>query len=147
MVRTCLPLLELLAASELIGKQYHWLLSTVSYCCSPGLNAPFFLFSCLHARNKSLFVSKVSGYANRFKELLRQLERMAAAEPETKVELITAECVAKERPNEAFGFPVSYTRGFRLPFYNIMTISFDITLQTLRSVRRLKPNLIHASSP
>ena len=117
----------------------------------------------------------VSGYANRFQELLRYVrnEKERASQSKTKddtanndneddgedttprrvdvasavVEIVTTEVVVPERPREAFGFPIRYTRGFRLPFYNLMSISWDWTLQTVRTVARLKPNLIHASSP
>jgi hypothetical protein len=89
----------------------------------------------------------VSGYANRFQELLRHLERQMAEHPGSALEIVTAENIVKDRPSEAFGFPVRYTKGFLLPFYPIMTIAFDYTLQTFRSVRSMKPNLIHASSP
>ena len=79
--------------------------------------------------------------------MLRHLERKAAKIPATKVELITADVVTPTQPKTAFGFPVRHTFGFRLPFYPIMTMSFDISLQAFRSACKLKPNLIHASSP
>lgn len=86
----------------------------------------------------------VSGYANRFQELLRHLK--ASKE---QVEIVTTEVnvKAKDRPSEAFGFPIHYTRGIRLPFYNQISLSLDWTLQIFRTVYRLRPHLIHASSP
>jgi hypothetical protein len=86
----------------------------------------------------------VSGYANRFQELLRHLK--ASKE---EVEIVTTEVnvKAKDRPLEAFGFPIHYTRGIRLPLYNQISLSLDWTLQTFRTVFRLRPHLIHASSP
>ena len=86
----------------------------------------------------------VSGYANRFQELLRHLKVS-----KEQVEIVTTEVnvKAKDRPSEAFGFPIHYTRGIRLPLYNQISLSLDWTLQTLRTVYRLRPDLIHASSP
>jgi hypothetical protein len=86
----------------------------------------------------------VSGYANRFQELLRHLK--ASKE---QVEIVTTEVnvKAKDRPSESFGFPIHYTRGVRLPLYNQISLSLDWTLQTFRTVFRLRPHLIHASSP
>lgn len=89
----------------------------------------------------------VSGYANRFQELLRHLERKMADQPGSALEIVTAENIVKDRPSEAFGFPIRYSKGFLLPYYPLMTVAFDYTLQTFRSVRSMKPNLIHASSP
>ena len=84
----------------------------------------------------------VSGYANRFQELLKYLKHNG-----DEVHLITTEVVASARPQHFLNFPVHYTRGFRLPFYRSMTISLDWTLRTLRVIHREKPDLIHASSP
>lgn len=85
----------------------------------------------------------VSGYSNRYQELFRSLQRSELQQ----VEVITVEVVAKDLPHKAFGFPIHYTRGMRLPFYKRMSISIDWTLQSLRKVRRFRPNLIHCSSP
>jgi hypothetical protein len=86
----------------------------------------------------------VSGYANRFQELLRHLKVS-----KEEVEIVTTEVnvKAKDRPSEAFGFPIHYTRGIRTPLYNQMSLSLDWTLQTFRTVFRMRPHLIHASSP
>jgi sulfoquinovosyltransferase len=84
----------------------------------------------------------VSGYANRFKELLRHL-----ASNDDEFEVITTEVVAENKPDSWLGFPVHHTRGLRLPHYPLMSISCDWTLKALRVIQRMKPDIIHVSSP
>jgi sulfoquinovosyltransferase len=84
----------------------------------------------------------VSGYANRFQEMLRFLHKNG-----DEVHLVTTEVVAADRPAHFLGFPVHYTRVVRLPFYRAMTVSVDWTFRTWRVIHNQRPDLIHASSP
>jgi len=85
----------------------------------------------------------VSGYANRFQELLKHL----AAEKDS-VEIVSVQLLnPKERPKTFLGFPVHYTGGFQMPNYPKLSISFDWTFKLLRTVLHMRPNLIHVSSP
>ena len=87
-------------------------------------------------------ITYVSGYANRFQEMLRFLRHNG-----DDVQLVTAENVVSERPQEYLGFPIHYTRGIRFPLYPAMTISFDWTFRVWRVIHQHKPDLIHVSSP
>jgi sulfoquinovosyltransferase len=89
----------------------------------------------------------VCGYSNRYQELFRSLNKANQQQQQQHVEVVTVEVVAKDPPTQAFGFPIHYTKGVRLPFYKRMSLSIDWTLQVFRMVRRFRPNLIHVSSP
>ena len=89
-------------------------------------------------------LSYVSGYANRFQELLRYLHRNGDS-----AQLITTEVVSDHCPVvfANTGFPVYYTHGIRMPFYKSLSLSLDWTFRTWRAIHRHRPDLIHASSP
>eukprot|EP00588_Corethron_pennatum_P017361 CAMPEP_0194307654 /NCGR_PEP_ID=MMETSP0171-20130528/4546_1 /TAXON_ID=218684 /ORGANISM="Corethron pennatum, Strain L29A3" /LENGTH=501 /DNA_ID=CAMNT_0039059835 /DNA_START=194 /DNA_END=1699 /DNA_ORIENTATION=- len=95
----------------------------------------------------------VSGYSNRFNEMLRYLRQAG-----DQVEILTTDdlrsadgsAVAAEKvlPTEAFGYPIEHTQGFRFPLYNHIVLSFDLPeLKGLRMLERFQPELIHVSSP
>ena len=63
------------------------------------------------------------------------------------VELITAEVVDPEPPDQWRGVPVHHTHGFRLPHYPTLTISFDWTFQVLRLVAQQRPDILHVTTP
>jgi hypothetical protein len=81
--------------------------------------------------------SYCSGYSNRFQQLLRHLESR-----QDDVQVVTAEIVHPNPPKEWLGFPVHYTAG--VP---IMSLSTDISLKIARVIARMRPDLIHVSSP
>lgn len=84
-----------------------------------------------------------SGVSTRFLELLHHLESRKDV-----VQVVTAEVVHPDPPKEWLGFPVHYTFGITLPyFYSIMSLSADISLKAARVIARMKPDLIHVSSP
>jgi sulfoquinovosyltransferase len=84
----------------------------------------------------------VSGYANRFQALLRHLRDV-----QDTVEMVTTEVVAKDPPATWLNFPVHYAAGIRLPHYPLMSIGTDWKLKAASVIRKMKPDVIHASSP
>ena len=87
----------------------------------------------------------VSGYANRFNEMLKYL---AKAGDEVEVLTVDSQTPAKELPKEAFGFPVHHTLGFTFPLYNQISLTLDLPeMKGSAILDRLKPDLIHVTSP
>ena len=83
----------------------------------------------------------VSGYANRFKEMLKFLH--AAGD---EVRILTADKDPKP-PLEFMGYPITTNRGFEFILYNQITLTFDFKRETERLIKEFKPDLIHVSSP
>lgn len=83
----------------------------------------------------------VSGYANRFKEMLKHLKHVG-----DEVRIITPDC-DPDPPKEYLGYPIISPRGFQLPIYKKVTITLDFSLNIPRQIRDFKPDLIHVSSP
>jgi hypothetical protein len=83
----------------------------------------------------------VSGYSNRFKEMLRFLKE-GGDEPE----VITPDDTP-ERPNSFLGMPITYVPGFRLFLYKQVQLTCDLGLRAWRRLRERRPNLIHAVMP
>eukprot|EP00592_Proboscia_alata_P007103 CAMPEP_0194356834 /NCGR_PEP_ID=MMETSP0174-20130528/4401_1 /TAXON_ID=216777 /ORGANISM="Proboscia alata, Strain PI-D3" /LENGTH=483 /DNA_ID=CAMNT_0039126593 /DNA_START=161 /DNA_END=1612 /DNA_ORIENTATION=- len=91
----------------------------------------------------------VSGYSNRFNELLRYLSKAG-----DNVEVVTTESDSKikklgmELPKEKFGFKIHHTLGFTFPLYNHIALTLDLPdLKVPKVIERLKPDLIHCTSP
>jgi sulfoquinovosyltransferase len=87
----------------------------------------------------------VSGYSNRFKEMLRYLRKAG-----DEVEILTTDGKTPEKdlPKESFGYPIEHTQGFTFPLYKHITLSFDLPeMKGLRILEKLKPDLIHCASP
>jgi sulfoquinovosyltransferase len=74
--------------------------------------------------------------------LLRHL-----ADGHDTVELVTVEVVDGDPPRRWLGFPVHYTRGVPLPHYPLMSISTDYTLKAFRVIARMRPDILHVTSP
>ncbi|CEM06974.1 unnamed protein product [Vitrella brassicaformis CCMP3155] len=84
----------------------------------------------------------ISGYANRFKELLKHCRRQ-----KDTVEIVTPDD-STNPPKEAYGFRIHNTWSFRLPFYKSLALSTDFPdFKGLRVLKRLKPDLLHVSTP
>jgi len=84
----------------------------------------------------------VSGYSNRFKELLKFLDKAGDV-----VEIVTVDDT-EDAPDEHISYPINNIRGFRFPFYNDICLTFDVKQQMVwRSMKRFKPELIHCTSP
>jgi hypothetical protein len=83
----------------------------------------------------------VSGYSNRFKEMLRFL---VAGGDEAAV--ITPDDTP-ERPHEFLGVPITYVPGFRLIVYQSVQLTLDIGFKALHRLKEFKPDLIHVATP
>lgn len=87
----------------------------------------------------------VSGYANRFKEMLKFL---AKAGDEVEVLTVDSKTPKKDLPKESFGFKVHHTLGFTFPLYNQISLTLDLPeMKGSGIMDRLKPDLIHVTSP
>jgi sulfoquinovosyltransferase len=87
----------------------------------------------------------VSGYANRFNEMLKYLSK---AGDEVEVLTVDTKTPAKDLPTEAFGFKVHHTQGFTFPLYNQIALTLDLPeMKGSGIMDRLKPDLIHVTSP
>jgi sulfoquinovosyltransferase len=83
----------------------------------------------------------VSGYANRFKEMLRHLKRAG-----DEVQILTPD-PDPNRPKEFLGFPITSPAGFPLFIYKQVSLTLDFKRNIPRLIRSFKPDLIHVSSP
>jgi sulfoquinovosyltransferase len=83
----------------------------------------------------------ISGYANRFKEMLKYLHRAG-----DKVEIVTSDLDEKP-PTNFLSFPIHTGRGFRFPLYKDVILSLDFKMKTKKIIQRFKPDLIHVSTP
>lgn len=84
----------------------------------------------------------VSGYANRFQEMLLALDKMG-----DYVEIVTTDVHAKTPPSHWHRFPVHHTIGVTVPKYRQLSISVDCRLQALRVLWRMRPDILHVTSP
>ena len=98
------------------------------------------------ARKVSLLVeptpfTHVSGYSNRFKEMLRFLK-----EGGDNIEVITPDDSA-DRPSEFLDIPITYVPGFRLFLYKQVQLTVDIGFQGFNRLKQFDPDLIHVAAP
>ena len=106
--------------------------------------------TCLPPRKICLMVeptpfTHVSGYSNRFKEMLRFLSKAG-----DQVEIVTTDDTLKteELPTESFGYPIYHTQGFQFKLYQDISLTLDLPeMKGVRIIEKLKPDLIHATSP
>jgi len=87
----------------------------------------------------------VSGYANRFKEMLKFLSKAG-----DDVDILTVDSMtpSSELPNEAYGYPIRHTQGFTFPLYNQISLSLDLPeMKGAKIVEEFRPDLIHVTSP
>lgn len=84
----------------------------------------------------------VSGYANRFQEMLRSLK--AAGDT---VEVITVDVNTDNPPSAWHDYPIHHTWGISFPWYPNISISIDWKFQALRVLWRMRPDVLHVSSP
>ncbi|KAJ1628117.1 hypothetical protein T492DRAFT_1020127 [Pavlovales sp. CCMP2436] len=82
----------------------------------------------------------VSGYANRFNEMLRFLRKAG-----DEVSIVTPDDTVNP-PTEAHGFRVTTIAGFRFPLYPLC-LSIDLDCGARRMIEECRPALLHASSP
>lgn len=101
-------------------------------------------------RNIALLVeptpfTHVSGYANRFNEMLRYL---AVAGDRVDILTTDAKTPKEDLPREAFGYPIEHTQGFTFPLYNHISLTFDLPeLKGAKMMERRRPDLLHVTSP
>lgn len=85
----------------------------------------------------------VSGYANRFQALFRHLDKK-----DTNFEVVTVDVHTPEKPEEHLGRKVHHTPAVHWPLYSEeLGLSVDYKMQIGRIIRRMRPDLIHVSSP
>lgn len=83
----------------------------------------------------------VCGYANRFKEMLRNLRTAG-----DMVEVVTPD-PDPLHPTEYLGYPITSPKGFSFPLYKQVTLSLDFARNIPKIISRFKPDLVHVSSP
>ena len=87
----------------------------------------------------------VSGYSNRFKEMLKFMKK---AGDEFEIVTVDSKTPAKDLPEESFGYRISHTQGFTFPLYNHISLTFDLPeMKGARILEKFKPDLIHTTSP
>jgi Glycosyltransferase Family 4 len=87
----------------------------------------------------------VSGYANRFKEMLKFLRK---AGDDVDILTVDSKTPAHDLPKEFHGFSVSHTQGFTFPLYNHISLTIDLPeMKGAQMIERNKPDIIHVTSP
>ena len=91
--------------------------------------------------------SHMSGYANRFKEMLRCL-RLAGDEVDILTTPTDPDEPMESLPKEEAGYEIHYTRGFTFPFYKAFSLTFDVPDRVgSKLIKNRRPDLIHSISP
>lgn len=87
----------------------------------------------------------VSGYANRFKEMLKFLKK---AGDDVDILTVDSKTPAKELPKSFVGYPIRHTQGFTFPLYNHISLTIDLPeMKGAQIIEEMKPDLIHVTSP
>lgn len=87
----------------------------------------------------------VSGYSNRFNEMLRYLSK---AGDNVDIVTVDAQTPEEELPEEKFGFNIDHTQGFTFPLYNHISLTLDLPeMKGASTMEKNKPDVIHATSP
>lgn len=87
----------------------------------------------------------VSGYANRFKEMLKFLSK---AGDEVDILTVDNKTPAKKLPKKMFGYRIQHTLGFTFPLYNQISLTCDLPeMKGAQICENFKPDLIHVTSP
>ncbi|KAL7472594.1 hypothetical protein ACHAXS_012977 [Conticribra weissflogii] len=87
----------------------------------------------------------VSGYANRFKEMLRYLSK---AGDHVDILTVDSKTPKEELPTEAFGYEIQHTQGFVFPLYNHISLTVDLPeMKGAKMMEKRRPDLIHVTSP
>jgi sulfoquinovosyltransferase len=87
----------------------------------------------------------VSGYANRFKEMLKFMQK---AGDEVDILTVDSKTDAKKLPKKMFGFRIQHTLGFTFPLYNQISLTCDLPeMKGAQICENFKPDLIHVTSP
>ena len=87
----------------------------------------------------------VSGYANRFKEMLKFLKK---AGDEVDILTVDSKTPVKDLPRTHQGFPIRHTQGFTFPLYNHISLTIDLPeMKGAKIIENFKPDIIHVTSP
>ncbi|KAL7528428.1 hypothetical protein ACHAXR_008928 [Thalassiosira sp. AJA248-18] len=87
----------------------------------------------------------VSGYANRFKEMLRYLSK---AGDNVDILTVDAKTPKEELPKTSFGYNIEHTQGFVFPLYDHISLTVDLPeMKGAKMMERNRPDLIHVTSP
>jgi sulfoquinovosyltransferase len=87
----------------------------------------------------------VSGYANRFKEMLKFLDK---AGDEVDILTVDSKMPAADLPRSFLKYPIRHTQGFTFPLYNQISLTFDLPeMKGARIMEKFQPDLIHVTSP
>lgn len=84
----------------------------------------------------------VSGYKNRFEEMLKFLKKA-----DDKVMILTADPKPETAAREFMGYPIRINRGWEFHLYPLVTLTYDFALQTPEIIEELRPDVLHTSSP
>jgi len=101
-------------------------------------------------RNVALLVeptpfTHVSGYANRFKEMLRYLSK---AGDHVDILTVDSKTPKEELPDKIFDYEIQHTQGFVFPLYDHISLTFDLPeMKGAKMMERRRPDLIHVTSP
>lgn len=87
----------------------------------------------------------VSGYANRFQEMLRFLRK---AGDDVDILTVDSKTPAPQLPRHFLQYPIQHTQGFTFPLYNHISLTIDLPeMKGARIIEDRKPDLIHVTSP
>jgi len=87
----------------------------------------------------------VSGYSNRYKEMLKFLDKAG-----DNVDILTVDnkTPKEELPKNFLNYVIHYTLGFVFPLYNQITLTVDLPeMMGTKIINKKRPQLIHVSSP
>lgn len=90
----------------------------------------------------------ISGYSNRFKEMLKYLKKA-----NDDVVIISPDRTTYNKPpeitppKEFLGYKIISPRGWEFPFYKQVTLTYDFKFNIPKVLKSFKPDLIHATTP
>jgi len=87
----------------------------------------------------------VSGYSNRYKEMLKFLDK---AGDSVDILTVDSKTPAKDLPKSFLNYVIEYTQGFTFPLYNQISLTVDLPqMKGFKIINDQKPDLIHVTSP
>ena len=85
----------------------------------------------------------VSGYANRFNEMLKNLRKSG-----DEVEVVTPDNEEHNAaPKVVHGHRIHNLRGFKFPMYPLITLTLDLKMRALTIMNRFRPDILHVATP
>ncbi len=76
------------------------------------------------------------------------LRYMSKAGDNFEILTVDSQTPVKELPTEKFGYNIQHTQGFTFPLYNQISLTLDLPeLKGARLLEKMKPDIIHVSSP